>query len=283
MKVFVTTKRENSVFFFHQQRLLPFLCILLICRPKLVKYIVYDVHDLIDEDARSISLAMRNKVLAWLESFVVKRGVRLITVSQGLADLLELRYFKRSIVIYNACKIGDIERNIVESSFPRSMKLCYFGIVDEFRIPVNLYSRLVDFFQCEKIDIFGYVSRISSFRPDSYECISYKGVFSPDDLGFLQGYDALVFVNESELNDNYRYCLPNKLFQCASAGLGLVTTTFFVELVRDLPFKNLGLNNSVGDSLVYIESKDVYNLACMLYGKSKKEFQQLCAREVPYA
>lgn len=227
-------KLRNQNIIFHQQASLIAMIITIIfnvfIRNK--NNIIYDMHDLVIFDYAGFYMRLRACFIYLLEKIVMLSNVKVITVSYGLAKIIKERYNKEAIIVYNFP-----ENYMVQSSVNQSEKVssgsispCYFGIIDEKRIPLNIFDKISKIIE-EEVDIYGYISPVSKFSFDGLDFLSYKGCFNPKDMEFLKSYNLLIFVTDKELNLNYKYCMPNKVFQAVSNGLDLLVSDFFEEII----------------------------------------------------
>ncbi len=230
MKFILKIKGETIIF--HQQASL--LAMILTIIFNIIKNnqnnIVYDMHDLVIFDYAGIYMRLRACLIFILEKTAMLFNIKVITVSHGLAKVIKKRYNKDALVVYNFPKnyvLGSVGEKNSKSDF---INPCYFGIIDEKRIPLKLFEEISKK-SLKKIDVYGYINSISKFSFSNLDFLNYKGKFSPENMGFLKEYNLLLFVTDKSLNLNYKYCMPNKVFQAVNNGLDLLVSDFFEEIV----------------------------------------------------
>ena len=225
-----------KVLVFHQQSNLINLCLVLVLIfiTKKNVNVIYDMHDL--NELRSpitVKKIIRYRVNAVLERVVCRKVNKTITVSDGLSNIIDELYGISSAVFYN------IPKNFaMAQSFERkkSNRAVYFGMIYEERLPISLLKEMVS--HGFVIDIYGkfsndhkYNIKFESFIKKS-QSVAYCGQYTSEDIveklaGGLYKYSLMYFDSEY---DNFRYCLPNKLFQSLEAGLISLTSSNLIEL-----------------------------------------------------
>lgn len=269
-------KIKGETIIFHQQASLFYLFYAILLNffysSKNKNNIIYDMHDLIIFDHGGIKRYLRAFFILFLERAIMLFDFKIITVSVGLADLIKRKYNKEALVVYNfplnfandiSCSYFDQREN--------NNKICYFGIIDEKRIPLDIF-RKVSFSCNKKIDIFGYVSPISKFKVEDFDFLNYKGAFSPNNMDFLTNYSVLLFATDQELNLNYKYCMPNKVFQAVAYNLDLYISEFYEEINKT--FKNCRVDDKIANQhgLIRLSSSKMKSRLVELQCESNKNF-----------
>lgn len=231
MRFILDLKGETIIF--HQQASL--LAMILTIIFNIIKNnknnIIYDMHDLVIFDYAGIFMRLRACLIFILEKIAMLFNIKVITVSHGLAKVIKKRYNKNALVVYNFPK-NYVPRsgNRKKDSNSNFVNPCYFGIIDEKRIPLKIFEEISNK-SLKKIDVYGYVNSISKFSFSNLNFLNYKGKFSPENMDFLKEYNLLLFVTDKSLNLNYKYCMPNKVFQAVNYGLNLLVSDFFEEII----------------------------------------------------
>lgn len=229
-----------STIVFHAQSALPLLCLAYLLRrwlPDPRAAFVYDIHDLHDhEPYRSLFERLRYGLLRhypllWLERWALgRRNIRVLTVSDGLADTIVERYgCPRPIVVHSAMQplLSDAEL-AARSRIPGA--LLFFGTAE--RLPFELIDDLgqagLELHLYGRFDgRAGIERRIGCALPDH---VHVYGEYSPKDLDFVAGYRFLLIYKPDDLRPNFIYSLPNKFFQSLAYGTSLIVSPNFEEM-----------------------------------------------------
>lgn len=236
--------REGRVLVFHAQSSLPYLILarfvaLFLGRGRI--FIVYDIHDLHEKSQytnwwdRVRQGLIRYNILKFLEMIVCKdTSIRKMTVSVGLSKVIAREYripppsVVRSVPSLGTLKAPDIH------TIDKEISLLFFGSPE--RAPIELLETIAE---------AGFELHLYGLGIDEYELVK-KGVdlhnskarlfgpYSPDELGFLLNYNYLLLYAPSVQSLNFRYSLPNKLFQGMSAGLQFIVSDNFEEIIETL-------------------------------------------------
>lgn len=219
---------------FHMQSSLPFLLWSYLIR-KVTRsnmQIIYDIHDLNYRPNRLVSyMGFRFLVLSFMETIAFIIGDKLITVSKGLSRIFYSKYGKWPDVVYNVPETRKLE---FEQSHSLRSGLVYFGLINRLRLPEYLLDALE--IANIRLDLYGeiddkdeeFIMRLRTMEVEGY--ISLKDRFQPGDLSFLNQYKwSLLVFGDGGMN--IKYCLPNKLFQSASFGLGCLISDNLIESI----------------------------------------------------
>lgn len=278
----ILSKLQGDTIVFHQQASLVCMLIFLLISSfnKRDNEIIYDMHDLVIFDYAGFVRRLRACIIYILEFFVMQFNFKIITVSNGLAKIIKERYGKDAIVVYNFPL--DYKENTfsIMQDYNEFKKLCYFGIIDEKRIPLSLFKRVSSLNKGERIDVYGYISPVSNFSFSSLDFLNYKCEFEPRDMSFLNNYNVLVFVTDQELNLNYKYCMPNKIFQALNYGMDILVSDFFEEIVETFLDANQKDNifSSI-ESVKYLSAEKMSKKLDQLYIQSKSNFISVMSGE----
>lgn len=228
-------KHKNINFVFHAQSSLPYLLLTLIL--KKIKFkseigITYDVHDLHEKiSANSIIEEIRYNYLRYWILYIFEwitfriKSINKITVSKGLSDLISQKYstkcpnvvYSSGGVLYSARELNSNKR--LENT------LLYFGNIN--RLPIEIF----DFLENNGIDIHLYGRNLDNqLESNEYSNIQYFGEYDPQDLTFLLRYKYLILYKDNIDTLNFRYSMPNKVFQALSHGLSVIMSRKFHEI-----------------------------------------------------
>lgn len=276
---FLSELRDETIIF-HQQASLVCMLLFLILNFKRGNRVIYDMHDLIIFDYAGLFRRIRACLIYLLEFVVTRFDFKIITVSNGLAKTIKKRYGKDVGIIYNF-PLDYKEKNFyIKNNDLEVKKICYFGIIDEKRIPLNLFEEVSSLNKGDKIDIYGYISPVSNFSFSGIGFLNYKREFNPGDMSFLHNYNVLVFVTDQNLNLNYKYCMPNKIFQALTYGMDIIVSDFFEEIVHTFSEAQEEINifGSI-DGVKYLRADKMAKKIDQLYIQSKTNFISVISGE----
>lgn len=224
---------EIDVIVFHAQSSLPYLLISYLYIKLVGKKIlfIYDIHDLHEWDLsfKLISRpALRYCVLGFFEWIVFSiEEIRKITVSNGLAILMSKKYGKPPpVVVRNTSSEGK------RLPFANRLKntVLFFGIKE--RAPIGLFDKL----NSVGVEVHLYGRGMTedwlvNILRDNLGGVKVFGEYSPERMDFLNNYKVLIlYPSDNKLN--YKYSMPNKLFQAIDHGLCVVVSDYFDEILQ---------------------------------------------------
>lgn len=228
---------------FHAQPALPYL---LLSRLAIVLFrkediqIVYDIHDLHEYERHpSVIKFIRYSLVRYFALRILERlcfldrTVRKMTVSDGLAREMSKKYKCESPKVVR--NIPSLHREAISEQppFDNKHELMYFGSPD--RTPLRLMRYLEK--QALEIHLYGKDIKLQNIIEDAGlmedpSRIKIFGRYSPDEMNFLKRYSYLILYRPEVNTTNYRYSLPNKLFQALSAGLSVLVSPNFSEMIE---------------------------------------------------
>jgi hypothetical protein len=294
---------QTPIFVFHAQSSLPYLvfarwiCLLIAKRSPIM---VYDMHDLHEKRQHYPTQWqhlrygwLRHGILQALERIAFKDSrVRKITVSTGLAKVVSERYrFPEPTVVRSVPPTTWSAKDLSEKSLANNA-LLYFGTPNH--LPVELFDRIPE--SGYELHFYGrgitpslLTGICSAGTLSSFQCF---GPYSPDDLSFLLEYRYLVLYRPHDRSTNYRFSLPNKLFQGMNAGLSFIVSENFEELTETLKnvpgsvfvLKEGGSIKEAVDALEAARPPDycdrILNLTRALHEEAKRAYLNATRREL---
>lgn len=271
LSILRTIRLRPVCYVFHEQSTLLYLLMMVLLRRLLslnVK-IVYDMHDLNEEEMSLSYRYIRYLVCYCLEYVVSILDVNIITVSNGLKDMFyaRYRYCKDVNVVYNIS--ADVKAaDLADRDY--SGKIIYFGQIDLTRVTMRLLSNI------EKNGLTIYLHGTVNDNLETgrllkryvdFGTVKMMGPYKASDLSFLNGYSYSVI--DYSLNDtsNIKYCLPNKLFQSIRYGLVCLVSDNLQEvgeLFNDYTNNVVMMKNSdnIGDIIKNSEDGSGINIDC---------------------
>lgn len=248
LKIFHQNRILGAICIFHAQSSLPYLLIGFFLRYFMrskTATIIYDMHDLHEVQWRGsiwqkfrYSL-IRGWLLGLMERIVFRlSSVKKMTVSNGLACIVAEKFATEKPGRVRNISYFDELLDVSTKSFEN--RLVYFGQKKRAPMQAFLDSVIKNGFSMDlhgrDIPELNMDKRV--FSDTGKSVIHYHGAYSPDDLDFLREYDVLVLWKPDDSSLNYRFSLPNKVFQAMWFGMSVIVSANFeeiIELFKDVP------------------------------------------------
>ena len=211
--------------------------------------IIFDAHEL--ETEKNGMGKIRKNISRLVEVFFIKFCDKVVVVGYEIANFYNERYNIKSNVILNVPYLNKTMR--VKNEYLRkefSIKkneiiFLYQGLLGEGRGLRNLmlaFSKIND--KSKKIIFMGYgplENEIIEYS-NNHNNIYFKSAVPPEELiSYTQSADfGISLIENTSLS--YYYCLPNKIFEYAQAGIPLIVS-------ENIEMKNIVLNNNIGISI----------------------------------
>lgn len=194
--------------------------------------IVYDAHEYQTETQKLKGKTFRKKLIYRLERLLIKQVEQVITVSNGIAEEYQRLYgiTKPALVLNCPYYTPPSPQNRFRERFglPADQKiLLYQGALTEGR---GLLKLIEGFTALHREDLalvimgYGYLQKKIEALADEHPHVYYHPAVPPQDvLLYTSSADIGVSLIENSCL-NYYYCLPNKLFEYAMAGLPVIVS-----------------------------------------------------------
>jgi hypothetical protein len=240
--LFFEMRQSNTAFVFHAQSSLPYLLMAIIIKfffnGEKIK-LIYDIHDIhaLDSNSNQFLSRLRSNLryytFSLFESLVfLFPSVQKLTVSEGLASIYSKKKDQNSITVVRS--IPSINSRVIHSDKERyDDTLIYFGTFE--RVPYELINVCVN----QKINLHfkgrgireKFDENSNEFPIYNQKCVDIMGDYEPNNLNFLLKYRYLVLYKPNSKCLNYKYSLPNKLFQAMYYGLSVIISPNFTEII----------------------------------------------------
>ena len=243
---------EKDCMVFHAQSSLPYLLFgLLVKKIFFLKgRYVYDIHDYheLSSKIKILSRDFFRYIVFFIFEYAVFKFKRIpkITVSDGLATLIAERYSAKKPSVVKNISLQDLKSAEYASS-SRSDSILYFGTRE--RVPLDAIPKLHNQGHC--MDIYGRDIDEAWLRNSigeyDKEKIRIHGEYFPENLNFLQSYKMTIIFAPKDTSLNFKHSLPNKLFQSLAAGLVVLVSDNFEEMINlfsDVPNAVLPINSN---------------------------------------
>ena len=229
------------------------------------KKLIFDSHELFSEIPELVNRQLVKKVWLSLESFIIPKLKHNYTVCESIANHYKEKYNTTFQVVRNL----PVQKKIIPSelNFKTDKKtIIYQGAVNigrglELMIDTMKYLDDYLFLIVGAGDIIDDLKDKVILQKMS-EKIFFYGKVTPNDLHRITPNAILGISFEEDLGLNYRYALPNKIFDYIQAEIPI--------LISDLPeMKQIVTNYKVGE---IIEKRTPKKIAQQITSLLKKDF-----------
>lgn len=228
-------------------------------------FLIYDSHEL--ETERNGLFGVRKKISKYVEKSLIRHIDLTLVVSESIADWYQNEYgIKRPPVVLNAPNCRELKTNNhfrqeLGIKAEQTILLYQGGLVDGRG--VNL---ILDAFKARNdsnlvVVFMGYGKLEKTVKIASDQCSNiyfYPAVAPQKVLEYTASADVGISLIENTCL-SYYYCMPNKLFEYAMAGLPvlvsnmkdmatLVTKNEIGKVINE--FSAVGINNALDDLLI---------------------------------
>jgi len=241
--------------------------------------LVYDSHEYFTEVPELQNRTFVKSIWEKLEASLFPRLNNVITVNDKLAEIYSKKYNVRVTTIRNVPRLIQAESlKTVEETVEKSHKeskqiLIYQGALNLGR-GIELMIDCMEFLPDAKLLIVGAgdITEELKLRVKDQglgDRIHFLGRLNPKELKKLTSNASIGFSLEEDLGLNYRYALPNKIFDYIHAGIPVI--------VSDLPIMSkLVLETGIGEVLTERSSRALADLVREVLLKQKSYRKNLC-------
>ncbi|MFP4555817.1 MAG: glycosyltransferase [Bacteroidales bacterium] len=213
------------------------------------KPLVYDSHELFTEVPELVYRPKVKRVWLWLERRLVP-GLRFCsTVSDGLSNELYIRYGKKFTLIRNL----PLSKKKVEEYNPNGRIIIYQGALNVGR-GLERLIKAMQYVSDATLQIVGsgdiadkLVSLTQKYNVENV--VSFYGRLPLEELHTITSKATIGVSLEEDMGLNYRFALPNKLFDYIQAGLPVMVSNL-PEMKGVVDDYDIGVSVS-GDSNAY--------------------------------
>ena len=235
------------------------------------KKLVFDSHELFSEIPELVNKQRVKKVWLFLEKTIIPKLQNVITVSDSIKKHYQNLYGISAIVIRNIPKIEHINQKNFEIDTKGKKVILYQGSVNIGRgieLMIDTMALLDEylFIVIGDGDILEQLKeKVSNLS--LHDKVKFIGKKTPEELKELTPNATIGMSLEEDLGLNYRYALPNKIFDYLHANVPVI--------VADLPeMRNLIKKHPIGEILTErthkILAKTIINMTSISYEKELK-------------
>ena len=235
------------------------------------KKLVFDSHELFSEIPELVNKQQVKKVWLFLEKTIIPKLQNVITVSDSIKNHYHNLYGISPIVIRNIPKIKKISQKNFEIDAEGKKVILYQGSVNIGRgieLMIDTMTLLDEylFIVIGDGDILEQLNeKVSNLS--LHNKVKFLGKKTPEELKELTPNATIGMSLEEDLGLNYRYALPNKIFDYLHANVPVI--------VADLPeMRSLIKKHPIGEILIErtpkILAKTIINMTNISYEKELK-------------
>jgi len=235
------------------------------------KKLVFDSHELFSEIPELVNKQRVKKVWLFLEKTIIPKLQNVITVSDSIKNHYHNLYGISAIVIRNIPKIEHINQKNFEIDAEEKKVILYQGSVNIGRgieLMIDTMALLDEylFIVIGDGDILEQLKeKVSNLS--LHDKVKFIGKKTPEELKELTPNATIGMSLEEDLGLNYRYALPNKIFDYLHANVPVI--------VADLPeMRSLIKKHLIGEILTErthkILAKTIINMTSISYEKELK-------------
>ena len=235
------------------------------------KKLVFDSHELFSEIPELVNKQRVKKVWLFLEKTIIPKLQNVITVSDSIKNHYHNLYGISAIVIRNIPKIEHINQKNFEIDAEEKKVILYQGSVNIGRgieLMIDTMALLDEylFIVIGDGDILEQLKeKVSNLS--LHNKVKFLGKKTPEELKELTPNATIGMSLEEDLGLNYRYALPNKIFDYLHANVPVI--------VADLPeMRSLIKKHPIGEILIERTpktlAKTIINMTNISYEKELK-------------
>ena len=235
------------------------------------KKLIFDSHELFSEIPELVNKQQVKKVWLFLEKTIIPKLQNVITVSDSIKNHYHNLYGISAIVIRNIPKIEHINQKNFEIDAEEKKVILYQGSVNIGRgieLMIDTMALLDEylFIVIGDGDILEQLKeKVSNLS--LHNKVKFLGKKTPEELKELTPNATIGMSLEEDLGLNYRYALPNKIFDYLHANVPVI--------VADLPeMRSLIKKHPIGEILIERTpktlAKTIINMTNISYEKELK-------------
>lgn len=242
------------------------------------KKLVYDSHELFPEIPELVAKPTVKKIWTSLESSILPKLKNNYTVCNSISEFYKNKYNVDFKIIKNfpnkseKTEFGSLPFNIKNKKIIIYQGAINLGRGIELILKAMLYLHNHIFLIIGSGDVLSELKQLTK-ELNIQEKVLFMGRLSPKELRKLTPLANLGISLEEDLGLNYRFALPNKIFDYIQAEIPI--------LISDLPeMKKIVLEYNVGEIVKNREPKNIANQIKLLLEKDLSKELQRAKREL---
>ncbi|WP_397447428.1 glycosyltransferase [Polaribacter sp. R77954] len=229
------------------------------------KKLVYDSHELFPEVPELIHKPVVKKTWVSLEKFILPKLKNCYTVCKSIADFYDEKYLTHFKVIKNYPHLTNTQKGVFPFDKNQKKIILYQGainvgrglelMIETMQLLPNCYFVIVG-----KGDIDKKLKQLVTSK--NINNVKFLGKLTPETLLKITPHADLGISLEEDLGLNYKFALPNKIFDYIQAEVPII--------ISDLPeMKHIVLEYGVGE---IVKNRTPENLANQIKELLEKDF-----------
>lgn len=229
------------------------------------KPLIFDSHELFSEVPEIINKPFVKKVWRKIEDSIIPKLKHVITVSNGIKNHYKQLYNTNAEVIRNVPVLEEVN----PSKFPFSTKnkkvILYQGAVNVGR-GLELMIDTMKLVPNHLLVIIGNGDILEQLEQkvlklNLEEQVKFLGKISPKELKTLTSLATIGVSLEEDLGLNYKYALPNKLFDYIHAEIPVIVSNLpeMKDLIKQYPVGHVLSSrtpNELANQILSLQNKD---------------------------
>ena len=274
--LFLLCSKKNFLFSNDLDTLLPNFLISRIQRKKLI----FDSHELFSEIPELVHRKGVKNIWLLLEKWIIPKLRHIITVSDSIKNHYQNSYGVSAIVVRNVPEITKIDQTSFDFETKGKRIILYQGAVNMGR-GIELMIQTMPLLKEHLLIIIGegdvleeLKKKVNSLSLEKQ--IKFLGRKTPEELKKLTPNASIGISLEEDLGLNYRYALPNKIFDYIHGRVPVI--------VSDLPeMRSLIKKYSIGEVLIDRNPKTLAKIIIRMGAKNYKKELDIAVKELHWS
>lgn len=230
------------------------------------KPLIFDSHELFSEVPELVNRPFQKKVWRKIEDFIIPKLKNIITVSPGIRRHYKTLYNVESTILKNVPITKEVRKKELKE-IPKNRKIVWYQGAVNIGRGLELLIKTIPLLENYVLIIAGngdildqLEQKVLSEKLENK--VFFLGKLDPEELKQLTPNATIGVSLEEDLGLNYRYALPNKVFDYIHANVPIITSS--------LPnMSSLVKQYKVGEILV---ERSPENLAKLILEMEQKDY-----------
>lgn len=241
------------------------------------KPLIFDSHELFSEVPELVNRPFQKKVWRKIEDFIIPKLKNIITVSPGIQRHYKTLYGVESSILKNVPIKKEVRKKELKE-IPKNKKIIWYQGAVNIGRGLELLIKTIPLLENYVLIIVGNGDILDQLEQkvlsDKLENkVFFLGKLDPEELKQLTPNATIGVSLEEDLGLNYRYALPNKVFDYIHANVPVITSS--------LPnMSSLVKQYKIGEILVERSSENLAKLILEMEQKDYSSFLENAKKEL---